>query len=85
MISSRRRSEGIITHATMPEEKPLETLTALILILKSKNVFVVIRLEKIEQLRRCLDDGEWRSFCIVNDYWNSSYINRQCGIHVLTE
>lgn len=44
----------------MPEEKPLQGITALELVLEAEFIIWVIKFEQIEQFSAGLHDGVWR-------------------------
>lgn len=57
---------------TVPEEQPLQRLTAIQLILEAKDVILVVLLEQIQKLRRSLVDGEGRALGVVDDDWDAA-------------
>ena len=51
----------------MPKEQPLQRLAPLQLILEPKHIILIRKLQQIQELRRCLHDGERRRLGMVDE------------------
>jgi hypothetical protein len=67
---------GLLTlvrrHRSVGEEEPLQALVAFQFVLEAVGVLLVGELEQVEQLCRCLHDGEGRVLGVVDDDWDAA-------------
>jgi hypothetical protein len=78
---------GLLTlvrrHRSVGEEEPLQALVAFELVLEAVGVLLVGELEQVEQLRRCLHDGEGRVLVVVDNDWDAAYISNLAMLAML--